>query len=1248
MISRRLRAVTARGGHRIVMFWRQVQYRTGLRRATLYWPRQRPNAPYRAIVLGLDRSQWMDFDAAFPEYEKAFAGPDTQPAEIQTQLGDPRIALIRFEEVSPQQLAMATARRRCPIFRGAIAPVPYLQREGRNAKGFLIDTLGSQESELEAYHRWLDITSHPDLVLAAKDFLARSTMPPLGRHLLHVTGHDHFSQSYADGDADNAQIFPVSFQQKTPDSDQVRDFVARLEGVAKVQVQDHDLGLLALLLGRQVMVTGHPFWSGLGLTEDSDQRKLKRSLDLAELTAIVIFLLPRYVDSDRGMIDPADGWHLPTAESGRGQGDAHRPAGPAFAVDVAKDDDMVGGRWSGTGMLSSQPRNAHEISLRFWMARRWRDSEPSHGSAEIVIDLVTALRPGIAARDLQRDDWADRRFGRVADSQKLRFERLSATDVLRPAIWPPQSWQRLGRWLQRRRNDSMVFATALWKEMRAQDPRLSHLPEDLPPAVPRILTPLLLTDPERATISSIAWMTSIIRAENLDRLAAYIVRLQSVPLSHVAREVIGRAAASGMVADKTRLTIEFQIACNLLLLAITDKAQGRTAVLAAEYMQILGLGIIELTPITNGGEANNRPVDRWIIANPAPATPMIGALSAATAQMIDLTAGPISDNMLGGLARSGQSLTTQLVTDLRVQPYSKPEEALSAASARLAAILVGELSALAPEGPSLSWLGALELSIDDLIFGKAIDFWSVLQDLGRERTDVTGLATLSPDWARAFVAGIAGMSREHSVSITAVTRPLGSAEVTAGRGQLDALINGGFPATAAIGAETAVGQLFRKLGDLSQNHNRHAPKASDTAEIVLVGRSFDRNYHIDLAEIGRALRPRSRVTFMPTAGLRGKHSVTALRGLISGDWHDRTMIAPLLTLTSPLVLEDLPLSGLYDLLIRNAHRRGRLDFTTGALAFAVRPTIDAFLNRRLRQYLQAGMRLAGELARNTPDAIVLLPGRDYLAQVAAIEGRRLGVVSYDVQTVFVGPRSRYKLTRADYQLAIETHSQHIFEDFFGLDPQRILLSGCAKVGVVQQKARGLDPVELRRKASLTKAPLIFAGSPFLAPDRPILEALVEEVAKWPDMQLAIRMHPTAHDDYREFCAGLTANQAQIMIETRLDLAETLAIAGILVTRFSNVGLEAALLGRDVIACDFIGEYIPIRLDQMGVAAIARSPEELRALIADFMARGPQWHSLGHSRAEYVRRNPQLAEESPGGHIADLIMAGVAAQKSKSS
>jgi hypothetical protein len=166
--------------------------------------------------------------------------------------------------------------------------------------------------------------------------------------------------------------------------------------------------------------------------------------------------------------------------------------------------------------------------------------------------------------------------------------------------------------------------------------------------------------------------------------------------------------------------------------------------------------------------------------------------------------------------------------------------------------------------------------------------------------------------------------------------------------------------------------------------------------------------------------------------------------------------------------------------------------------------------------------------------------------------------------------------------------------------------------------------------------LVFAGSPFLDADQPILDALVAGLEHWPDACLGIRLHPTAQENFATYCAALCEANTKVMMLSQLDLAQTLVSADLLVTRFSNVGLEAGLLRRDVIACNFTREPAPIRLDMMGVASAVRDPDDLIVCVADFRARGPRWHKLQASRADYCRANPQLFVSSSSDHIRATI------------
>jgi len=306
-----------------------------------------------------------------------------------------------------------------------------------------------------------------------------------------------------------------------------------------------------------------------------------------------------------------------------------------------------------------------------------------------------------------------------------------------------------------------------------------------------------------------------------------------------------------------------------------------------------------------------------------------------------------------------------------------------------------------------------------------------------------------------------------------------------------------------------------------------------------------------------------------------------------------------------------------------------------ALLLYAAPQIRMFLGDKIFCHLKAGSLMSQAIINTVPRYMAVLPGRDYIARVAAFAGRAVGVSSFDVQTVFVGPRARYKTTAANIQFAIETESKKLFQRYFGLSADKTVLTGCAKIGEVQEAARKLDVQATRDLINMgDKRLLVFACSPFLEADQLIIESLSKSLENMPNTCLGVRLHPTAKPGYPEYIEGLAQQKPSVFVLGQLNLPQTLIAADILITRFSNVGLEAALLGKDVITCNFNDGIVPIRLDEMGVSAVACSSQELLTCMTDFARQGPLWSKLQDTRAAYIAQNQQLLEPNAAEKIYD--------------
>lgn len=622
----------------------------------------------------------------------------------------------------------------------------------------------------------------------------------------------------------------------------------------------------------------------------------------------------------------------------------------------------------------------------------------------------------------------------------------------------------------------------------------------------------------------------------------------------------------------------------------------------------------------------------WVVSGNLPYA-WVGRLPAGDLTLVSL--GPnalttLKPTEIDRLRFPGNATRLEIGRNILLPPYSAGEDLLSQRTARLAELLTTALSEIV--GPELNqdWFPTIDLVIDDLLFSATLEFWSLLHHLRLHPATSKGTFCSTPDLAAAFAAGLEVLGCD------------GEVQLIGPNDELDFQLRG--PQFKKHLYSLLYADLSHSDDDeLRQGVERAVLETDVTAgpaeAALLIGRQFDRNYETDLAALGKSIQHKSRsVVFIPTTvgGLKGH--VNSLLDRDEADWYGVSFRKAAMTLwVAPPVAWAFGKKGILSSLLKQLQERDALDRLDLALLLVASKRLEKFYAEKFLRYIQVGVMVSNYVSATKPSYLVLMPGRDFIARVAAVRARRHQIKSFDVQTVFVGSRSRYKRTLADIQLTIETESQQRFQNYFNLAPTQTILSGCSKVGTVRQQGQRLNRDDVRTLTGVARRfHLVFAGSPYLDADRPILEALASSLPLWPDACLGIRLHPTSDQNYRDYCQKLKRDHNNVSVLSHLNLPQTLVSADILITRFSNVGLEAGLLDRDVIACNFTQEPAPIRLDAMGVASAATHATDLIACISDFRQHGPRWNNLQNTRQEYRHKNPQLFVDSSPDYMRDLI------------
>ncbi|MEQ9124499.1 MAG: hypothetical protein RIM80_18250, partial [Alphaproteobacteria bacterium] len=305
-----------------------------------------------------------------------------------------------------------------------------------------------------------------------------------------------------------------------------------------------------------------------------------------------------------------------------------------------------------------------------------------------------------------------------------------------------------------------------------------------------------------------------------------------------------------------------------------------------------------------------------------------------------------------------------------------------------------------------------------------------------------------------------------------------------------------------------------------------------------------------------------------------------------------------------------------------------------ATAGRIRP----FLTRTLPHMLATVRRLRREIARRPPDRIVCLPGRDWVARAACLIGQEAGVPSYDIQTVFIGPHTRLVPTAASFQVALETYSAELFHGFFEMPRARILLGGGLRLAAEVQAIKATGAAGGTGTGARPR--VLFAASPILDDCLPVAAALIEAAREVPDLLVSIRLHPATPAEHRAAYERLIRERGSAVadISAEPDMALDIARSDLVATRFSNVGLAAALAGKPVLSCEFGDEPLPVSLSEMGIAAPVSGAGAVAAALADWKSGGAIFARLSATQATFRERNAHLLDPAPDARHAGLMQA----------
>lgn len=310
-------------------------------------------------------------------------------------------------------------------------------------------------------------------------------------------------------------------------------------------------------------------------------------------------------------------------------------------------------------------------------------------------------------------------------------------------------------------------------------------------------------------------------------------------------------------------------------------------------------------------------------------------------------------------------------------------------------------------------------------------------------------------------------------------------------------------------------------------------------------------------------------------------------------------------------------------------------------AAVVERAVNLFLAKDFRPLLLLGLSARQTFRQNRLASLLIIPeDRNPVARVFTLAAQERGLPVYNYSYLFLSRYARYKKPLADYVFVPSTYHADYFQEHFGLSPSQLIRVGSHAIAARLQEAKGLDPLACRQRfgQSPHRPLMVFFSQPRLLEKSSTALSWILAAAAKADADVAIRLHPAEKHlaaEYEQVIRQKSATDRAWVDHSDASVTEALLAADIVATMWSNVGLEAAALGRAVLAVT-VEENPPIDLAGVGVAIGAGSEKAVRQIVGEILTGGPAVSQLNLSRKHFFDRNPELLTGGVEERIANAV------------
>jgi tetratricopeptide (TPR) repeat protein len=324
----------------------------------------------------------------------------------------------------------------------------------------------------------------------------------------------------------------------------------------------------------------------------------------------------------------------------------------------------------------------------------------------------------------------------------------------------------------------------------------------------------------------------------------------------------------------------------------------------------------------------------------------------------------------------------------------------------------------------------------------------------------------------------------------------------------------------------------------------------------------------------------------------------------------------------------------------------RLEFHGVRLAPLLRRFCSFFL-WRAAHIARTVSALDGALQAWMPQFMLVQQNYQIDSRFLQLAARRAGVPTLGLQTFLYGRDPRNAGPPAvDRFLCFDTFARDVLAEMSGFPRERITVIGSVRMDAALRQARSYD--RAGERAALGVAPdeqlVIVVTQPIAIEENKLLVDLaLEALHDLPSTRIVVKLHP------REAVSRIAVYQGQVdkwnladrtLVTKSHDIYRLLAAADLVVNTHSNVGIEAALLDRNVVAAEIDLDLTPdiFSLEGLGLLESARTREDairsIRTILTD-----PQVRAAAEAKHQaFFANNPELRD----GRSLERMLAAIRA------